>query len=170
MAAVAAAASMDTPTNVKPHPVPGEKDAKGKMLPKNVGKKNRFNCRGNNHWGVNCPNLTAAQREELAGMVHISLGDNKFEGIRFLQNESLNPPVIAARKTLDPLWHYLNSTVSFHQVFTDKHLDNLRLAGATLCADCNAGTTSPPKKAGIATCLIYGSSAMVLPIFSPSPR
>jgi hypothetical protein len=71
-AAVAAAASTDTPTNKKPHPVPGEKDANGKMLPNSVGKKNCFNCRGNDHWVVNCPNLTTAQREELASMVHIS--------------------------------------------------------------------------------------------------
>jgi hypothetical protein len=28
----------------------------------------------------------------------------------------------------------------------DKHLDNLRLAGATLCADCNAGTNFATKK------------------------
>ncbi len=146
MAAVAAAASTDTPTNKKPHPVPGEKDVKRKMLPNRVGKKNCFNCRGNDHWVVNCPNLTTAQRKELAGMAHILLGDDKFEGIRFLQNEPSNPRAIAAHKTLDPQRLYLDSMLSFHQLFTDKHLDNLRLAGATLCADCNAGTNFAPEK------------------------
>ncbi len=145
-AVAAAAASTDTPTNKKPHLVPGEKDAKGKMLPNSVGKKNCFNCRGNDHWVVNCPDLTTAQRKELTSMAHISLGDDKFEGIGFLQNESLNPRVIAACKTLDPQWLYLNSTLSIHQVFTDKHLDNLWLAGATLCTDCNAGTNFATKK------------------------
>jgi hypothetical protein len=41
-AVVAAAVSTDTLTDKKPHPVPGEKDAKGKMLPNSVGKKNCF--------------------------------------------------------------------------------------------------------------------------------
>jgi hypothetical protein len=167
--AAAAAASTDTPTNKKPHPVPGEKDAKGKMLPNSVGKKNCFNCGGDDHWVVNSPDLTTAKCEELASMVHISLGNNEFKGIGFLQNESSKPRVIAMRKTLDPQQLYLDSTSSFHQVFRDKHLDNLRLAGATLCPDCNASTNFATKKAGISTCLIYGSSAIESPIFSPSP-
>ncbi len=144
--AAAAAAAMDTPTNKKPHPVPGKKDAKGKMLSNSAGKKNCFNCGVDNHWVVNCPDLTIAQCEELAGMVHISLGDNKFEGIGFLKNESSNPRVIAMRKTLDPQRLYLDSMLSFHQVFMDKHLDNLRLAGATLCPNCNASTNFATKK------------------------
>ncbi len=36
--------------------------------------------------------------------------------------------------------------LSFHQVFTEEHLDNLRLAGATLRADCNTGTNFATKK------------------------
>jgi hypothetical protein len=52
--------------------------------------------------------------------------------IGFLQNESLNPRIIATQKTLDPQQLYLDSTLSFHQVFMEKHLDDLRLAGATL--------------------------------------
>jgi hypothetical protein len=52
----------------------------------------------------------------------------------------------ATRKTLDPQQLYLDSTSSFHQVFTEEDLDNLRLAGATLRADCNAGTNFAPKK------------------------
>jgi hypothetical protein len=79
-------------------------------------------------------------------MVHISVGDTEFQGIGFLQNESTNPRVIATPKTLDPQWLYLNSTSSFHQVFTEEHLDNLCLAGATLCADCNTGTNFATKK------------------------
>jgi hypothetical protein len=170
MAAAAAAASTDTPTNKKPHPVPGEKDDKGKMLPNSMGKKNCFNCRGNNHWVVNCPNLTTAQCEELAGMVHISLSDNEFKGIGFLQNESSNPCVIATRKTLDPQQLYLDSTSrSFHQVFTDKHLDNLQLAGATLCADCNAGTNFATKKGWYCNLFDLWPICNGLPIFSPSP-
>ncbi len=39
-----------------------------------------------------------------------------------------------------------DSTSSFHQVFTEEHLDNLWLAGATLCANCNAGTNFATKK------------------------
>jgi hypothetical protein len=58
-----------TPAERKPHPVPGEKDASGKMLANASGKNNCFDCGGKDHWVVNCPSLMAAQREELAGMV-----------------------------------------------------------------------------------------------------
>jgi hypothetical protein len=123
--ATAAVAATDASTKHKPHPVPGEKDNKGKMLANSAGKKNCFNCGGEDHWVLRCPNLTTAQREELAGMVHISVGDAEFKGIGFLQNESTNPHVIVTRKTLDPQRLYLNSTSSFHQVFTEEHLDPL---------------------------------------------
>jgi hypothetical protein len=145
-AAMAAAAATDASTKHKPHPVPGKKDNKGKMLAISVGKKNCFNCGRDDHWVANCPNLTTAQREELAGMVHISIGDTEFKGTGFLQNESTNPHVIATCKTLDPQGLYLDRTSSFHQVFTEEHLDNLRLAGATLHADCNAGANFATKK------------------------
>jgi hypothetical protein len=73
--ATAAAAVKDASTERQPHPVPGEKDSKGKMLTNSAGKKNCFNCGANNHWVINCPDLTNAQHDELAGMVHISIGD-----------------------------------------------------------------------------------------------
>jgi hypothetical protein len=155
-AATAAAVATDASTKHKPHPVPGEKDNKGKMLANSAGKKSCFNCCGNDHWVINCPNLTTGQCEELAGMVHISIGDVEFKGIGFLQNESTNPRVIATRKTLDPQRLYLDSTSSFHQVFTEEHLDNLCLAGATLRADCNTGINFATKKDGTATYLTFG--------------
>jgi hypothetical protein len=49
-------------------------------------------------------------------------------------------------KTLDPQRLNFDSLLSFHQAFTDKHLDNLWLDKATLGADCNAGTNFPTKK------------------------
>jgi hypothetical protein len=79
-------------------------------------------------------------------MAHVSIGGKEFKGIGFLQNKSTNPRVIAMRKTLDPQQLYLDSTSSFHQVFTEEHLDNLWLAGATLRANCNAGTNFATKK------------------------
>jgi hypothetical protein len=118
----------------------GKKTAKKKILANSAGKKNCFNCGADDHWVVNCPDLTNAQRDKLDGMVHISIGDAEFKGIGFLQNESTNTRVVATRNTLDLHQLYLDSTSSFHQVFTEEHLDNLHLAGATLCADCNAGT------------------------------
>jgi hypothetical protein len=129
-----------------PHPVPGEKDEMGKMIANSSGKKTCFNCGMDDHWVVNCPDLSQAQRKELASMAHISIGGKEFEGIGFLQNKSSNPRVIATCKTLDPQQLYLDSTSSFHQVFTEEHLDNLRLAGATLRADCNAGTNFATKR------------------------
>jgi hypothetical protein len=139
------------------------------MIANSSGNKNCFNCGGNNHWVVNCPDLTQAQCEELAGMAHVSIGGKEFECIGFLQNESSNPRVVATCKTLDPQQLYLDSTSSFHQVFTEEHLDNLRLAGATLRADCNASTNFATKKDCTATYLNYGSCALALQTFSPSP-
>jgi hypothetical protein len=136
----AAVLAKDGSIGRKPHRVSGKKDAAGKMIANSLGKKNCFNCGMGDHWVVNCPDLSQAQREELAGMAHISIGGKEFEGIGFLQNKSSNPRVIAMRKNLDPQQLYLDSTSSFHQVFTEEHLDNLRLAAATLRADCNAGT------------------------------
>ncbi len=118
----------------------------GKMIANSSGKKNCFNCGMDDHWVVNCPDLSQAQRKELAGMAHILIGGKEFEGIGYLQNKSSNPRVIAMCKTLDPQQLYLNSTSSFHQVFTEEHLDNLRLAGTTLRANCNAGANFATKK------------------------
>jgi hypothetical protein len=118
----------------------------GKMIANSLGKNNCFNCGMDDHWVVNCPDLSQAQRKELAGMAHISIGGKEFEGIGLLQNKSSNPRLVATRKTLDPQQLYLDSTSSFHQVFTEKHLDNLRLAGTTLRANCNAGTNFATEK------------------------
>jgi hypothetical protein len=52
----------------KLHPIPGKKDPAGKMLANSLSKKNCFNCGGNDHWVVNCPDLLAVQSNELAGM------------------------------------------------------------------------------------------------------
>ena len=87
------------------------------MIEKSKVKKNCFNCGVDNHWVVNCPDLSQAQRDELAGTIHISISGEEFKGIGFLQNESSNPRVVATRKTLDPQQLYLDSTSSFHQVF-----------------------------------------------------
>jgi hypothetical protein len=116
------------------------------MLANSSGKKDCFNCSGDNHWGVNCPNLTAAQCKKLTGMAHVSVGNKELKGISFLQNESVNPRVNANCKTLDPPWLYLDSMSSFHQVFMEEHLDNLWLASAALRANCNAGTNFATKK------------------------
>jgi hypothetical protein len=142
----AVALAKDGSIGRKPHPVPGEKDTAGKMIPNSSGKKNCFSCSMDNHWVVNYPDLSQAQREELAGMAHILIGSKESKGIGFLQNKSSNPRVVATCKTLDPQQLYLDSTSSFHQVFTEEHLDNLRLVGTTLRAYCNAGTNFATKK------------------------
>jgi hypothetical protein len=74
------------------------------------------------------------------------IGHKEFEGIGFLQNEFSNPRVVATRKTLDPQQLYLDSTSSFHQVFTEEHLDNLWLTGATPRTNCMAGTNFATKE------------------------
>jgi hypothetical protein len=130
----------------KPHPIHNKKDPVGKMLAYSLGKKNCFNCSGDNHWVVNCPNLLAAQHNEHAGMARVFIDEDILDGIGFLQNESTNALVIKTRKTLNLHRLYLESTSSFHQVFTKDNLDHLKLAGVTLHADCNASTNFATKK------------------------
>ena len=72
------------------------------MIKNSKGKKNCFNCGMDDHWVVNCPDLSQAQRDKLAGTIQISIGGEEFEGIGFLQNESSNPRFVATRKILDP--------------------------------------------------------------------
>jgi hypothetical protein len=146
-AVTAVTAAMEASSEKKPpHRVPGEKDDKGKMLANSSEKRNCFNCGNDNHWVINCPNLTTAQHDELAGMAHVSVGGKEFKGIGFLQNKSVNPRIVAMGKTLDPRELYPDSTSSFHQVFTKEHLDNLRLASGALRGSCNAGTNFATKK------------------------
>jgi hypothetical protein len=132
------------------------------MVPNSLGKKNCFNCGMDNHWVVNCPNLPQSQRDKLAGTANITIGALATQIIQnsnnlspvgkesnatgFLQNKSRNPHVAETRKTLNFQRLYLNSTSSFHQVFTKEHLDNLRSTGPTLQANCNAGTTYATNK------------------------
>jgi hypothetical protein len=65
----------------KPHSIPGKKDADCKMIANASGKKNCFNCGAADHWVINCPDLTAAQWEELAGIAHISVGKEILDSI-----------------------------------------------------------------------------------------
>jgi hypothetical protein len=93
-AAVEAAAAAVSDASIEkkpPHPVPGEKDDKGEMLAKSLGKKICFNRGSDNHWVFNCTNLTATQQKELAGMVHVSIGNKEFKGNGFLQKLIFKP-------------------------------------------------------------------------------
>jgi len=114
------------------------------------------------HWVVNCPDLPQSQRDNLAGTTIIPIGvlatqiiqnsnnpspvGKESNAVGFLQNEFCNPHVAETRKTLNPQMLYLDSTSSFHQVFTEEHLDNLQPAGTTLRTDCNASTNYATKK------------------------
>ena len=73
------------------------------MIANKLFEKNCFNCGMDDHWFVNCPNLSQAQRNKLAGIIYISISGKEFNGIIFLQNESSNQRVVATRKTLDLL-------------------------------------------------------------------
>ena len=51
------------------------------MIENSKGKKNCFNCCMDDNWVVNCPDLSQAQHDKLAGTVHISISGKEFEGI-----------------------------------------------------------------------------------------
>jgi hypothetical protein len=54
----AAALAKDSSIGRKPHLVPGKKDAAGNMIANSLGKKNCFNCGMDDHWVINCPDLS----------------------------------------------------------------------------------------------------------------
>jgi hypothetical protein len=123
------------------------------MMANAAGKKNCFNCSMDDHWVVNCPNLTAAQCKELTKMAHISVSKDVLDGIGFLQNESTNAAVVTTWNTLNPhcLYLDLDSTSSFHQVFTDKHLDHLKRGASPFVLTVTRVLISPPRKDGSKT-------------------
>ncbi len=50
------------------------------------------------------------------------------------------------RETLKPSYLYLDSMLSFNQMFVDKHLNDVKEVGVTLCGKCNAGTIFSKEK------------------------
>ena len=50
------------------------------------------------------------------------------------------------RQTLNEEFMYLDSTSSFYQMFTDKHLLHVEKLAIRLSGECNAGTTHSNKK------------------------
>ena len=64
----------------------------------------------------------------------------------FLQKHSNNPQMAHARRTLDPNKLYLDSTSSFHQMFTDEHLEDIKQVEVVLSGHCNAGTSFSDEK------------------------
>ena len=89
-------------------------------------------------------------------MVRISIGDAEFKGISFLQNESTDPRIVATRNTLDPHRLYLDSTSSFHQVFTEEHLETFALLEPLFVPTATPAPTLPPKKDGTAIYSTFG--------------
>ena len=64
----------------------------------------------------------------------------------FLQKHSDSPQMAHARRTLDPNKLYLDSTSSFHQMFTDEHLADIKQVEVVLRGHCNAGTSFSDEK------------------------
>ena len=65
------------------------------------------------------------------------LDEAEEEDFAFLQPNS-DPKLVAKRKTLDPNKLYLDSTSSFHQMFTEQHLEDIKKSDVTLKGHCNA--------------------------------
>jgi hypothetical protein len=103
-------------------------------------------------------------------MAHISIGKEILDSIGFLQNESTNAAILATRKILNPHRLCLDSTSSFHQVFTKEHLNHLNTAGMTLRAAAMLEQILPPRKDVTKTFSTFGVSATASPISQPSPN
>ena len=54
--------------------------------------------------------------------------------------------MVHARRTLDPNKLYLDSTSSFHQMFIDKHLEDIKQVEVVRRGYCNAGTSYSDEK------------------------
>ncbi len=154
----------------KPHPVPGQKDANVKMKANALGKKICFNCGAADYWVVDCPNLTAAQCKELAGMAHISVSEDILDDIGFLQSKSTNSAVVATCKTLNP--HRLSWTAHLASIRYSPRSTSTTSTWRVLPSMPTATQEQilPPRKDGTKTFSTFGLSATASPISYPSPN
>ena len=53
------------------------------------------------------------------------------------------------RKTLKPSYLYLDSTSSFHQMFTSKNMSNIRCVSTTLRGKCNGDVSHSDEKGDV---------------------
>ena len=137
-----------------------------------AGRKDCFHCGKTDHWSRECPDLTPALRQELSdlgaggwaelcrqgkvgqqpGQSHINVAgdadeasetpvDREEAGFGFLQNSER-----AESDYLDEDKAYLDTTSSFHQARTTKHLSGVQKVSNILRGSCNAGTTFSDEK------------------------
>ena len=93
---------------------------------------------GQAHLNVD-PEVVSAEAEE-----QWLLDEAEEQDFAFLQPNS-DPKLVAKRKTLDPNKLYLDSTSSFHQMFTKQHLEDIKKSDVTLRGHYNAGTSFSDK-------------------------
>ncbi len=74
--------------------------------------------------------------------------DNFEDGLACIQAKEDNAQVKEQqrRETLKPSYLYLDSMSSFNQMFVEKHLNDVKEVGVTLCGKCNGGTVFSNKK------------------------
>ena len=90
------------------------------------------------------------RQQKLDGQPHINMEikEYKEDAFTFLQKDYDNPRVVKERErqTLNEDFMYLDSTSSFHHMFTDKHLLDVEKVAIRLRGECNAGTTHSNEK------------------------
>ena len=121
-----------------------------------------FHCKGDHHLN-DCPDITKEQnkkildevqekwrQQKLDGEAHINLEvkEDEEDKFAFLQNDYEDPRVVkeCERQTLNEDFMYLDSTSSFHQMFTDKHLLDMEKVAIRLRGEYNAGMTHSNEK------------------------
>ena len=117
-----------------------------------------FHCKGDHHIN-DCPNITKEQKKNIwddvqekwrqqkldeQAHINVEVKEDKEEAFSFLQNYYDNPCMVKKRerRTLNEEFMYLDSTSSFYQMFTDKHLLDVEKVAIRLRGECNASTTN----------------------------
>ena len=85
---------------------------------------------GQAHLNVDPEDVSAAAANQWA------LDEEEEQAFAFLQPDS-DAKLVSKRKTLDPNKLYLDSTSSFHQMFTEQHLEDIKKSDVTLRGHCN---------------------------------
>ena len=81
--------------------------------------------------------------------VHQDLEEEDDLNFAFIQNKSGTDKMVTeqhARERLKPLYIYLDSTLSFHQMFCKKYMTDVSQVDVTLCSKCNGGELHSDEK------------------------
>ena len=127
-----------------------DKSKKGDGLKTNKkGESHCFNCKAEDHWANECPELNDEQRAQLRGdrdaqlHMHIAaVGEEDNTGVNAMMLSGVSMLQQGKRKSLDPMKGYLDGCSTVSLAKAKNVLSNIRKADNPMHVSCNAGVTT----------------------------